>query len=138
MLAGLLAGADRALARIGRSWHASCDISLHLSGAGAKRRLDLEQGLAKRSRGKQGVECRGTFGPFFMPGARFRDGGHNGPETTVGFRVPGRRERGRRSGRGGIRKKGSRRPTKAEQGGSGILRRTPTSALATIHCARSV
>src|SRR4249919_888364 len=123
---------------IARSWHASCVISRHLSGAGAKRRLDLEQGLAKRSRGKQGVECRGTFDPFFMPAPRFCDSGHSDPETTVRFRVPGRRERGRRSGRGGIRKKGSRRPTKAEQGGSGILRRTPTSALATFHCACSV
>jgi hypothetical protein len=47
------------------SWHTSCiDIQAPI-GAGAKRRLDLEQGLAKCSLGTPGAECRGTFGPFF-------------------------------------------------------------------------
>src|SRR5688572_15515589 len=48
------------------SWHGSCFVLIAPSGAGAHRRPDLEQGLAKRSRGKPGGRMSGDVRPLFF------------------------------------------------------------------------
>ncbi|KIQ96884.1 hypothetical protein TI01_1610 [Lysobacter sp. A03] len=50
----------------GQPWHASCVITPAPNGAGARRRSGLEQGRPCARRGSTRVECRGTFGPFFV------------------------------------------------------------------------
>ncbi|ALN83426.1 hypothetical protein LC55x_0121 [Lysobacter capsici] len=50
----------------GSSWHGSCVATHAPCGAGARRRLELEQGLAKRSRGKPGGRMSGDIRPLFI------------------------------------------------------------------------
>src|SRR5688572_11461441 len=99
----------------GESWHGSCDIFHAPSGAGAKRRPELEQGLVKRSRGKHGGRMSGDVRPPFY----LRP---NGQETQ---KAPSPAPFAFLAGRDAS-PDGRRRPMGTEQGGSVVPHRAPT------------